>query len=1204
MFHPLAHFSAVASTDFVDVAAIHHNNTPFIPNAERAGKSPWQCFGIDVSGLFDGFVGVWRDTNARQSWSSTWAMKHGLLLAFLGCCCHRRYSFIFFRFLVTILTFFSLNICFVKSIHAEPPYGYNHRWTETNVVYNTPFVPTQSGYHTFETNILSQYGDTILYILHETSTSDWVQLKSNDDCYHDPQNFCPCTGNQCYLRSKFSVNLQQGTTYYLIVRSWGNTIVPYNGGSMELKVTDPMGTTTTLTPAGGADFSGTVIQTNDASNPNFDPWNVYVYQTATPRAAYLVQNPQGSVTGAAIGTVMYGLECGTENIVAIDGLAASSGIAGNLQFIKQNICLVVLGPRDPSLNGRIHFYINDRFIPDGTSSSGIRDEDGDGIGLKLEEAIGTCDRRNQGGICSQQITRDGGQVVHRVFNLMDTDGDGIEDGHEAFGVEISLPNPPYYQYLNLPAYGANPLVKDVFIEVDYSDNSSQNPMTEQNVIAIKNFFTNVDPSILSSHLDIIDTSEPAIRLHFDIGKEPTPGSQDYIELRRLYGNFGGSNSFQTPTTEAEKDQAKNGPYKSGILQNAMEEIRKNFFRHVALIKSRSDDGCNGASYVPSNSFFVEYGNSLLCHVIIAHELGHSIGILHGGSLRWGGDINVRPNYFSIMNYAYDGSYAAKATSFFSDNPPTISTLQSGSPPQYYSINPSNLNETAPVADSFILGYLTINPFNFLLSYVGTSTLVDWNRNFSIDITPTRYPINLSERRAHFGTVNAQNLLVNPLGEPSTPKLIKFAPPNSVPRLYAFYIHNNRMWYQYGEFSVVPNQNSSCPQGDRIFRKDSYDQLINGDQCMSWSTPYEIYDTFPGDLTGIKSVTAIEVQQLGTTSVSNSIMIAYINGSQELKTRWSYEINITNQIDINGKQPGQITWSGIHHLVDTYVTDSLKSSPEFSFTQFNTSDIPQELSVFYIKNNKYMVKKLQEQPLWSWVSGNILKDSSNNDIEGSISPTLLWWPSSFHPSRMLLGIFTQLDTSSSGERIRLFAYDSSQNWWQDITTKAFEGGVAQAPRTFVKPGFVYRFFRQPDGNPINNTNADGQLWLILGEQNLQPILYVSQQLDISQTPNNFSPIVPNGAANFFDRKYAFAGGDDFFYSGSGISLLDDLQLSTIKGIVFWSGSFSRLTFLPFVDNTFNADLTLGSDYKIMEHNICRGIQPDYFCGTIAQSRWGF
>jgi hypothetical protein len=91
----------------------------------------------------------------------------------------------------------------------------------------------------------------------------------------------------------------------------------------------------------------------------------------------------------------------------------------------------------------------------------FRDNDGDGLGYGLERELGTCDMKNAQPRCAA------------VFNTSDTDRDGIEDGVEVLGLDDGD--------LNFPAWGANPLHKDLFIEADWTSEFDRTPLNQARI---------------------------------------------------------------------------------------------------------------------------------------------------------------------------------------------------------------------------------------------------------------------------------------------------------------------------------------------------------------------------------------------------------------------------------------------------------------------------------------------------------------------------------------------------------------------------------------------------------------------------------------------------------------------------------------------------------------------------------------------------
>jgi hypothetical protein len=185
---------------------------------------------------------------------------------------------------------------------------------------------------------------------------------------------------------------------------------------------------------------------------------------------------------------------------------------------------------------QINLYLNDI----------NNDQDGDGLGAGLEGALGTCDQKP----CYQPSN-----PSYSVVEPRDTDGDGISDYLEVFGKEtLQIFQPPHILYL--PAWGANPRHKDMFIEVDYLGgyvNQDPHPFIynasaydttppqgqprggqhdlHESLLAIQQAFNKHGSSWSLKNPD----GQHGVSLHFDVGYQAPTGYET------LYGNWGGSN---------------------------------------------------------------------------------------------------------------------------------------------------------------------------------------------------------------------------------------------------------------------------------------------------------------------------------------------------------------------------------------------------------------------------------------------------------------------------------------------------------------------------------------------------------------------------------------------------------------------------------------------------------------------------------------
>ncbi|MBD1582105.1 Ig-like domain-containing protein [Pseudoalteromonas sp. S16_S37] len=218
----------------------------------------------------------------------------------------------------------------------------------------------------------------------------------------------------------------------------------------------------------------------------------------------------------------------------------------------------------------------------------------------------------------------------------DKDLDGIPDCAEQ----------PNSTFAGLPLYdwGARVEQRDIFIEVDYmqSEDAGVRPH-KASLDKVKEAF-----------------AQQGIAVHFDTGSLFHPDEGTSTELHDLGGGnevaFAPSTSFATQ---------KGAPSILEYKAKHFDLRRRPIFHYLLMANSQQPDGSPGSSGVAEL-----YGNDLIISMggwglttttpamenltynlqagTIMHELGHNLGLLHGGN----DNANFKPNHVSVMNYMY------------------------------------------------------------------------------------------------------------------------------------------------------------------------------------------------------------------------------------------------------------------------------------------------------------------------------------------------------------------------------------------------------------------------------------------------------------------------------------------------------------------------------------------------------------------------
>ena len=287
-------------------------------------------------------------------------------------------------------------------------------------------------------------------------------------------------------------------------------------------------------------------------------------------------------------------------------------------------------------------------------------------------------------------------------NHSDADGDGLPDEWELEGVRDCEGN----LLLNLPALGADPEQKDLFVELDWIDGY---PPSKHTIAAVKSAFLAAPEDAGGGQGN--PNNESGIRLHIDTGTLIDPllpedsldifntcndglenGDGDGMDAAdpdcRIGDDLGGGEAI-------DPDDLPNGATVPGVKGDTdgdaisdflelkalfFDENRRFAFRYGIVTPATRIDCPNDPIEDPDDpaECFTRGGQAKGVNFVIVndapgtlmHEIGHTLGLGHGGpsfaaSVILDPDtgepivpeqsgINCKPNYISIMNYALRG----------------------------------------------------------------------------------------------------------------------------------------------------------------------------------------------------------------------------------------------------------------------------------------------------------------------------------------------------------------------------------------------------------------------------------------------------------------------------------------------------------------------------------------------------------------------
>ncbi|TGY65652.1 hypothetical protein [Dubosiella muris] len=221
------------------------------------------------------------------------------------------------------------------------------------------------------------------------------------------------------------------------------------------------------------------------------------------------------------------------------------------------------------------------------------------------------------------------------------DGDGLPTSTEINGIKVSN---------NGKLIKTDPKTPDIFVQINWVKGVIGDTATQ----------TTITKKILYDACDMVAKvfKEHGFNLHIDAG----PESKDFVtgKLWSEYGSLAKELDYK-PESFPLKDEALADILKD-IYEDEENKIRMPIFRQCVLLDRFKDDkGTTGLAHLNGAIFSVamhalgDLSNDDCVRWLagtIMHELGHTLGLRHGGT----DDVNYKPNYLSVMNYAYQADW--------------------------------------------------------------------------------------------------------------------------------------------------------------------------------------------------------------------------------------------------------------------------------------------------------------------------------------------------------------------------------------------------------------------------------------------------------------------------------------------------------------------------------------------------------------------
>jgi len=301
----------------------------------------------------------------------------------------------------------------------------------------------------------------------------------------------------------------------------------------------------------------------------------------------------------------------------------------------------------------------------------------------------------------------------------DTDGDGLSDSVEINGYDADGDGRPEVDYKKM---GANPYHKDVFVEMDYMPGELA---SEEELDRIVQSFADLNISN--------PDGRTGINLHLDAGAARGPkynlGGGEQVKWQVLSDDIGNNPGNWARFKASHFNQRRDGLFHYMVWGD------------YYVQQQNGESGSSGLGQLGGRDFMVTVGKthwnnnkgnmSDIRVGTFIHELGHNLGLQHGGDADEKGE-KGKPQYFSVMNYNYQLTGIPKA-----DGTKYFGYLQQDMP----TLNEWALNERdgfGPQAGEYLYTHKDKNGKDVTQP---ANQPIDFNRNGVIDNSPVSVDLN-------------------------------------------------------------------------------------------------------------------------------------------------------------------------------------------------------------------------------------------------------------------------------------------------------------------------------------------------------------------------------------------------------------------------------------------------------------------------------